>query len=308
VPIFSTTWNWPFRISRPMKGSFGRMLRILGVVSRLDGYQSSTARGDFRYIEGCVPAEFLRSERLDAAGFRHAFFTRRGGVSEGAYESLNFSIAVGDAPERVARNFELAAVALAVDAERIRFLSQVHGAVALALDGSESAAAARELEGDAIVSATPGLAVSVRTADCVPILVGDRRSGAVTAIHAGWRGVVRGVVEAGVARLRELAGGAGELVAGIGPHIREGAFEVSEDVAAELAAVSPVPGAVVRGAARPHVSLARIVRGKLVALGVAEAEIDDVGGCTLSEPERFFSFRRDGKIGGRHLSAIVPRP
>src|SRR5687767_230561 len=96
----------------------------------------STAGVDFRYIEGAVPAEFLKSALLAEAGFRHAFFTRRGGVSAGAYESLNFSITVGDAPERVAANLELAAAALGVEKERVRFVSQVHGAVALTLDGS----------------------------------------------------------------------------------------------------------------------------------------------------------------------------
>lgn len=254
-----------------------------------------------------MPAEFLTSKLLTAAGFRHAFFTRRGGVSEGAYESLNFSIAVGDAPERVEKNLELAAEALGVTGERIRYLSQVHGALALAVDGSERAADARLWEGDAVLSRSPGLACSVRTADCVPIVVADLASGAACAIHAGWRGVVRGVVEAGIARLRDLTGTRGDLAAVIGPHIRQAAFEVSEDVATELASVSPVSDVVDRSGPKPHVSLARIVAGKLLALGLAESHIDDVGGCTLSEPERFFSFRRDGKIGGRHLSAIVPR-
>ncbi|HEY3496195.1 MAG TPA: peptidoglycan editing factor PgeF [Polyangiaceae bacterium] len=254
-----------------------------------------------------MAAELLKSELLSQAGFRHAFFARGGGVSEGAYESLNFSITVGDAPERVARNFELAAKALGVENDRIRYLSQVHGAGALAVDGSESAEAARLWEGDAVASREPTLACSVRTADCVPILVADRASGSACAIHAGWRGVVRGVVEAGVALLRELSGARGDLLAAVGPHIRQAAFEVSEEVAAELEAVSPVPDVVSHDALRPHVSLARIVRGKLLALGLREEHIDDVGGCTLSEPERFFSFRRDGKVGGRHLSAIVPR-
>ena len=107
--------------------------------------------------------------------------------------------------------------------------------------------------------------------------------------------------------LAELAGGTAALVAAIGPHIRVGAFEVSEDVAAELEAASPVGGVVERGGAKPHVSLARIVTAKLRALGLDAAAIDDVGGCTVTEPDRFFSFRRNGKVGGRHLSAIVPR-
>jgi YfiH family protein len=147
----------------------------------------------------------------------------------------------------------------------------------------------------------------VRTADCVPLLLADRRSGAVAAIHAGWRGIVRGVVEAGVAKLREVGGDPAELMAVLGPHIRGDAFEVSDDVAEELAAISPVPCVVRRDGKKPRVRLDNIVRAKLVAVGVARDQIDDVGGCTMTELEQFFSFRRDGKVGGRHLSAIVPR-
>jgi YfiH family protein len=254
-----------------------------------------------------VPAEFLESPLLAAAGFRHAFFTRRGGVSEGPYASLNFSRSVGDDPERVAKNFDLAAEALGVAASRIYFLSQVHGAGAITLTGEEDPAILLEVEGDAVVTRKPGTACGVRTADCVPILVGDRRTGAVASIHAGWRGIVRGVVEAGIAKLRDVAGEPGDLVVAIGPHIRGTAFEVGDDVADELAAVSPVPCVLRREGMRPHVRLDNIVRAKLAALGVGSDLIDDVEGCTASEPDRFFSYRRDGKVGGRHLSAIVAR-
>jgi YfiH family protein len=254
-----------------------------------------------------VAAEFLESELFSYAGFRHAFFTRRGGVSEGAYATLNFSRAVGDDPERVAQNVGLAAEALGVSPDRVYYLSQVHGADARVLTGDERPSDVLELEGDALVSRVPGLACGVRTADCVPLLLADKRSGAVAAIHAGWRGIVQGVVEAGVAKLRELAGDPGELMAVLGPHIRGDAFEVSDDVAEELAQISPVPCVVRRDGKKPHVRLDNIVRAKLVAVGVARDQIDDVGGCTVTEPEQFFSFRRDGKVGGRHLSAIVPR-
>ncbi len=251
--------------------------------------------------------EYLESSLLRENGFRHAFFTRRGGVSEGPYATLNFSRSVGDAPERVTQNFMLAGEALGVPPHRIYLLSQVHGNGAVTLSGDEGAEATLEREGDALASRAPGLACGVRTADCVPILVADKRSGAVAAIHAGWRGIVRGVVEAGVAKLREAAGGETELVAALGPHIRLWSFEVDEDVAQELAAASPVPCVVRRDGMKPHVRLDNIVRAKLAAAGVAGANVDDVGGCTFSEDERFFSYRRDGKTGGRHLAAIVTR-
>jgi YfiH family protein len=253
-------------------------------------------------------AEYLESELLSRAGFRHAFFTRVGGVSTGPYESLNFSVAVGDASENVQENLARAAEVLGVPSSRIYFLSQVHGAVTLTVDGNEPRERTLEREGDAVLSSVTDLACAVRSADCVPVLAGDRRSGAAVAIHAGWRGVVGGAVESGIEALRRLAGPGAEIVAAVGPHIREQMFEVSPDVAAELAAASPVPAvSSPPGGGKPHVSLARIVTAKLVALGLTERDIDDVGGCTALEPGRFFSFRRDGKIGGRHLSAIVPK-
>jgi copper oxidase (laccase) domain-containing protein len=121
--------------------------------------------------------------------------------------------------------------------------------------------------------------------------------------------VVVGAVEAGVACLRQNLGNEGQLLAAIGPHISVAAFEVSDEVAAELAAVCPVPGAVQRApGARPHVNLRFIVTQKLLALGLTEASIDQIGGCTVLDAQHYFSFRRDGKRSGRHLSAIVPRP
>ena len=252
-------------------------------------------------------AEYVESALLTSSGFRHAFFTRRGGVSEGPYASLSFSVAVGDDPERGRKNLELAGALLGVAGDRVYFLSQVHGSAAHVLSGGEPRERVVELEGDALASRDPTLACGVRSADCVPILAADVETGAVVAIHAGWRGVVRGVVEAGIATLRGLGGECGTLVAAIGPHIREEVFEVGEDVARQLERASPVSGVVDRSRAKPHVSLARIVRGKLVHAGLLPERIDDVGGCTASEPERFFSFRRGGRASGRHLSAIVAR-
>ncbi len=109
--------------------------------------------------------EFVESALLAKAGFRHAFFTRGGGVSEGPYASLNFSRAVGDRAERVAENIARAAGALGVDKARVYFLSQVHGAVTHSLGGTERPDEVILLEGDALVSADSTLACGVRSAD-----------------------------------------------------------------------------------------------------------------------------------------------
>jgi len=264
-----------------------------------------------------------QSPLLQQAGFRHAFFTRLGGASEGPFESLSFSTAVGDDPQHVDENLSRAGKLLGVDQARVLYLSQVHGRSARFYGTPQQRSELITLEGDALGGTDPGSAYGVRSADCVPILLADVESGAVMAIHAGWRGVVVGVVEAGVECLRQNLGGQGKLLAAIGPHISVEAFEVSDEVAAELAAACPVPGAVVRQtphltaaeerserpqvAAKPHVNLRFIVTQKLLALGLPEAHIDQVGGCTVLDGQQYFSFRRDGKRSGRHLSAIVPR-
>jgi len=254
-------------------------------------------------------AEFRTSPLLSNAGFRHAFFTRNGGVSAGAYSSLNFSISVGDSEENVSRNLERGATALGVAASRVYFLSQVHGRVAHVVHGTESFGDVVRIEGDALVGESPHAAVGVRVADCVPILVGDLRSGAAAAIHAGWRGLVGGVVEAAVEKLRELVGSPLDAVAAIGPHIGVSAFEVGSDVA-EILARSATDESVVRLdlGPKPHVSLVRVARSKLRACGLSDPDIDVVPGCTYDDERHFYSFRRDGARSGRHLAAIVPRP
>jgi polyphenol oxidase len=250
-------------------------------------------------------ADFLKSPILAAHGFRNAFFTRRGGVSEGPFESLNFSVAVGDVESRVETNRALAASALAVAAEQLYFVSQVHGTHVVRLSGAETRAHTLTLEADAVTSANPEVACGVRTADCVPILLADLTSGQVAAVHAGWRGVAANIV---VKALSSLGGRPKDWLAAIGPHISAAAFEVGEEVALELERCSAAVGAVVHhGNGKAHADLRAIVRAQLTSAGVVAENIDDVFGCTLLEPERFFSFRRDGRVSGRHFSAICAR-
>ncbi len=251
--------------------------------------------------------ESLTSPLLLDLGFRHAFFTRRGGWSEGPFASLNFSETVGDDPARVERNLEAAAESLGVTPSRLYFCTQVHGAAVAVVGPEQSALELRALEADAVIVGEEGAAAAVRTADCIPILLGHVPSGRVAAVHAGWRGVQANIAAAAVGELRR-AFGAGRVVAALGPHIRFAAFEVSEDVARQLEEASPVEGAVEWRGARPHVELARIARAQLVAAGLAVEDVQDVGGCTVTDAGAFFSYRRDGARTGRHLHAIVARP
>lgn len=269
--------------------------------SRRAWYPSRMANGS---------AVALESRLLGEAGFVHAFFTRQGGVSGGEHASLNFAASTGDDPSNVAANLERAAARLGIPASRIFYLSQVHGVATAVVDEGDDRERVLHQEGDA-VAARGGqrLACGARSADCGTILLGDRASGAVCAVHAGWKGTARGVVEAAVLALRQVAGGEPRLVAAIGPHIEACCFEVGAEVAAELAAASEAGAAVVRPGPRgkPHVDLRAILRAQLRSAGLAGDAIDDVRGCTVCDPERFFSYRRQGAKSGRLLAAIVPR-
>ena len=252
-------------------------------------------------------APFLESALLRDAGFVHGFFTRQGGVSEGPYASLNTTTVTGDDPAHVEENLRRIARALGVDSARLYFLTQVHGIDCIEVDGSQPRDAVLPLRGDTVVAraSTEPLACAVRTADCVPVLLGCVDSGAVAACHAGWKGCAQGAILAAVRALRDRGGT--RLVAAIGPHISLTSFEVSEDVAAELLAASPDKTVVDRSRDRPHVDLRRLARAQLESLDIPRTSIDDVPGCTVLDAARFFSFRRDREQSGRLLSAIVPR-
>ncbi len=251
----------------------------------------------------------LRSELLVGLGFRHGFSLRTGGVSAPPFDTLNLGRAVGDDPAAVEENHRRFAEAVGCAPGRLFEVSQVHGAEVVVVGPDADPDAVRATEADALVApALPEMAVGVRVADCIPLLLADPVTGAVAAVHAGWRGTVARVVDRAIDALEREAGArARDLVAVIGPHIRVGAFEVGEDVAARIAAEAHGEDVVVRGAGKPHVDLARVVRAQLGARGVEGARIDDVGGCTQTDGERFFSYRRDGKRSGRHLAAICPR-
>jgi polyphenol oxidase len=255
--------------------------------------------------------DVLRSLQLQNLGIAHGFNLRSGGVSAGAFLSFNLGRGVGDEAARVQANRERFARAVGYPEAALYEVSQVHGRSIHRVAPGAGVATVRETLADGLVAMGPGLAIGVRSADCVPILLADPETGAVAALHAGWRGVVQGVVEAGVASLRAAGRGQGEarspIVAAIFPHIRRCCFEVGTEVAEALAAASSDRAVVDRTYDKPHVDLARAVLAQLVGAGIERARIDDVPGCTCCEPARFFSYRRDGAASGRHLTAIVSR-
>jgi YfiH family protein len=249
----------------------------------------------------------LHAPVLTAQGFRHGFSTRRGGVSHAPFDSLNLALSVGDVPEHVAENQQRFAAAVGYDASRLFTLSQVHGREVRRVTKHDEPERVRAEQGDALV-AQAGLPVGIRSADCVPVLLADPQSRQVAAVHAGWRGVLAGVVPAALELLSTRAGAApARILVGVFPHIRRCCFEVDDALAEQLAAAGPDAGQSVFQAAagKPYVALDMIVRAQLRAAGVSEPNIDDVAGCTCCDSEQFFSYRRDGAKSGRHLTVIL---
>ncbi|MFL1462184.1 peptidoglycan editing factor PgeF [Roseococcus sp. DSY-14] len=223
------------------------------------------------------------------AGFRHGFFTRRGGVSAGAYASLNAGLRSGDDPAAVEENRRRIAAALGGGA--LRALRQVHGAHAV-----DATAAWEELpEADAMATGAPGIALGVVTADCAPVLFADAHARVVGAAHAGWRGAVAGVLEATVALMESLGAARGRIAAVIGPCIAQASYEVTGEL---REAVGDgrffAPG---RDAAHWQFDLPAYCAHRLSGLGAVHV----LGLDTLADEARFFSHRRRTLAGGGAL-------
>jgi hypothetical protein len=229
---------------------------------------------------------------LRIAGFAS---TRRGGCSAAPRDSLNLALHCGDDPAAVAENRRRIAPFLPSPPV---WLSQVHGYDVAVLDASNVDAARRTPPvADAAVTRVPGIVCAVLTADCLPVLFADQEGTAVGAAHAGWRGLAAGVLEATVAALGALGVPAARLTAWLGPAIGPRAFEVGDDVLGAFCADDP-------GAASAFITLPD---GKwladLYALARRRLGATDIGAvrgggwCTASEPERFFSHRRQRDTG-----------
>ncbi|MGM0585937.1 MAG: peptidoglycan editing factor PgeF [Pseudomonadota bacterium] len=240
-------------------------------------------------------------------GARHAFFSRRGGVSEGVWAGLNCGAGSQDAPEAVAENKARAAAAMGVAPERMLFLHQVHSARAVPVSGPWRDPEDRRA--DAMVTAEPGLALAVLTADCAPVLLMDPQARVIGAAHAGWRGALDGVLEATLEAMQTLGAEPGRLRAAIGPCISQAAYEVGEEFLEDFTIDDPEAAMHFAGGpnGRPMFDLPAYCLRRLRAAGVADAGW--IGRCTYGDEDRFYSNRRALHRGepdyGRLVSAIA---
>jgi polyphenol oxidase len=242
---------------------------------------------------------------------RHAFFTRRGGVSQGLFASLNCGFGSGDTAERVAENRALAVRRLDLPADRLVTCHQCHGVEVVAVERAWRREEAPRA--DALVTAQPGLALGILTADCAPVLFLDPVAQVVGAAHAGWRGALAGVLEATVAGMERLGAQRRRLYAGIGPCIGRASYEVGPEFEREFLAGDPGNRDFFAPAVRSGhflFDLAGYVARRLACLGLAA--VAATGDDTVTDPARFFSYRRARLAGetnyGRLLSAIALAP
>jgi hypothetical protein len=232
--------------------------------------------------------QFITPDWPAPANVRAAVTTRVGGVSRAPYDSFNLATHVGDDPAAVHENRARLRTALALPAEPL-WLKQVHGVAVV-----DAAQGGAESEADGAFAAQPGAVCAVLTADCLPVLLCNRAGTKVAALHAGWRGLAGGVIEAGV---EALSVPGSELLAWLGPAIGPEAFEVGPEVRTAFIQYDAQAVQAFR-AAREGKYLADIyllARLRLQRLGVAA--VYGGGFCTVTERARFFSYRRDGATG-----------
>jgi YfiH family protein len=225
------------------------------------------------------------------SGAHFAFTDRWGGVSAAPYEELNLGGAVGDDPDAVRTNRELAAKSLGVDPAQVVWMNQVHGADVAVVDAPWNEGPVPEV--DAIVTVRRGLALAVLTADCVPVLLADPVAGVVAAAHAGRPGMVKGVVPAAVRAMTELGAEPGRIVARTGPAVCGRCYEVPEQMRADVTAVEAAAHAETSWGT-PAVDVSAGVHAQLDRLGVCDRAQSPV--CTLESGDHF-SYRRDRTTG-----------
>ncbi|MCB1338536.1 MAG: peptidoglycan editing factor PgeF [Maritimibacter sp.] len=247
--------------------------------------------------------EIITSPSLD--GVSHGFFTRRGGASSGVYAGLNCGAGSDDLRDAVELNRARVADALGLAREALVTVHQTHSADVVTVTGP---LAAPKPEADAMVTATPGVALAILTADCEPVLFADAEAGVIGAAHAGWKGALDGVLEATVEAMEALGADRARIAAVIGPTISQRAYEVGPEFVERFVDDDPGNARFFAGGTgdRAQFDLPGYGLKRLRDAGVGQAEW--TRHCTYSDPARFYSYRRSVHLReadyGRLISVI----
>ncbi len=239
---------------------------------------------------------------------RHGFFTRQGGKSFGLYNSLNCGYGSGDDLEIVAHNRDVVAKALGAEGKALCTAYQIHSPTVATLGAPWAWKDAPEA--DALVTATPGVALGILTADCVPILFSDSHARVIGAAHAGWKGAYGGVAAATITAMEKLGATKENITATIGPAIAQMSYEVGPEFKERLAVQNPENTHLFTPSTKANhhmFDLKGYVQRSLKAAGLGA--INMLENDTCSEEDAFFSFRRatlrQEPVYGRHISAIM---
>ena len=232
---------------------------------------------------------FVEDIRFRQFGARCIFFNRHGGVSPEPYSSLNFSTTVGDSPENVNKNFEIAR--RAVGADRIKTVNQIHSNRIVEYGENQEKA-------DGIFTNKRGIFLAIKFADCLPIALMDVEKKIIMAIHAGWKGTYLKISKNALEKLLSFGCKSKNIIITIGPHICKHCYEVKEDVASKFSSmfINSKNG-------KTFLDLSLANREQFKEIGVPEENIKDLNICTF-ENEDFFSYRRD-KLCGRNMGGIM---
>lgn len=255
---------------------------------------------------------YLQSSLLKKCDFlTHAFCTRQGGVSGSDYKSLNMSFRQGDDEYKVLQNWSKLADVFTIPLERFLVVNQVHGTGIFVIKPQGSYFSSRaDLDYDAIVTNRPGVAVCIKTADCVPVFVVDKIQKVIAVVHAGWRGSAAGITADVIELLRkQYLSDPQNLLAAIGPAIGHCCYEVDCFTADAFGTQKNKESFLFPAAAKNKwmLDLPEVNRRQLLACGVPEKNIETSGFCTSCRQDLFFSHRATGGITGRQINFMMIR-
>ena len=247
---------------------------------------------------------------LEAAGFANGFSTRIGGVSPFPDGDLNLAGFNEDTAENIYENRRRFLGAF--DGEfKLAMVWQVHGSDIKVVRGMDDIGDSEE-NADAVISNIPGVLAGAKTADCVPVLIGDPRTGSFAAVHAGWRGTVRSIVSKTVERLKaEFGSEASDMIAAVGPAACGRNYEIGQDVIDEFADSFADSEKYFEPTRPGHalVDLHAANRDQLIASGISEGRIFTAPYCTMERLDLFFSYRKEKKTNGKtgRLLSVIGR-
>ena len=265
---------------------------------------------DFVFAEGKIP--YFQSKLLNEYGIKHAFFTKKGGVSKGCFDSLNFAEGIGevqDSTENVMENYNIAASVFGLTKADVCRTYQTHTSLVEFADESHRGIGTVKPKYDhgvdGIVTKEPNLLLSVRTADCVPVLLCDKDKKVCAAVHAGWRGTVGGITKNAVKIMLEKGAKKENILAAIGPCIGNCCYQVGVEVYNEFVAVSQDYSTFFSpDGEKFKLDLVKANIFILEQAGILPQNISCANLCTLCNEEHFFSHRRSGSLRGT-LGAFI---